>query len=179
MAVRYLTSLVATIVLVGCVGSAAGSPAPSPLDLRAVTAVLGNAGIQVVDAADNPNVRDRAWRCMPGSFRLARVSQQPAAAFARPGDRPSVDILVFSSDAKRSVAQAAIGADGQVQAQGCGVIVEWVATPHAVGTRNVPLIGTDTAGSVRTPAAVNGTAMAMTIARTLCSVGRMSGLRCV
>ena len=149
MAVRYLSSLVATVALAGCVGSAAGSPATRPLDLPAVTAALGNAGIGVVDVADNLNARDGAWRCLPGSFRLARVSQQPAAAFARPGDRPSVDILVFSSEAERSVAQATIGADGQVRAQGCAVMVEWVATPHVVGARNVLLvIVTDDAAAV-------------------------------
>ncbi len=149
MAVRFLSSLVATVVLAGCVGSAAGSPGPSPLGLPAVTAALGNAGIAVVDVADNLKPSDGAWRCLPGSFRLARVSQQPAAAFARPGDRPSVDILVFSSDAERSVAQAAIGTDGQVRAQGCGVMVEWVATPHVVGARNVLLvIATDDAAEL-------------------------------
>ena len=56
---------------------------------------------------------------------------------------------MFSSDAERSVAQAAIGADGQVRAQGCAVMVEWVATPHVVGARNVLLvIVTDDAAAV-------------------------------
>jgi hypothetical protein len=138
-ALRYLCSLMALIVLAGCVGSPAGTPAASPLDLPAVTAALRNAGIAVADVADNLNPRDGAWRCLPGSFRLARVSQQPVAAFAHPGDRPAVEILVFPSDAERSAAQAAIGADGQVHAQGCAVMVEWVATPHVVGARNVLL----------------------------------------
>jgi len=136
---RYLLILVAAIVFVGCAGSAGGSPAASPLDLPAVTNALERAGIAVVDVADNLDPSEGAWRCVPGSFRLARISQQPHAARARPGDKPSVDILLFSSDAARATAQAAIGADGQVRAQGCGVMVDWVATPHVVAARNVLL----------------------------------------
>ena len=52
--------------------------------------------------------------------------------------------MLFSSDAERAAAQAAIGTDGQVRAQGCAMMVEWVATPHVVGARNVLLfIATD------------------------------------
>jgi hypothetical protein len=141
---RYLGLAMATIVLAGCAGSGGGSPAASPLDLPAVTEALRSAGIAVVDVADNVNPRDGAWGCLPGSFRLARVSQQAPAALARPGDRPSVDVLLFSSDAERAAAQAAIGADGQVRAQGCAAMVDWVATPHVVSARNVLLfIATD------------------------------------
>ena len=89
MAVRYLSSLVATVALAGCVGSAAGSPATRPLDLPAVTAALGNAGIGVVDVADNLKPSDGAWRCLPGSFLLARVSQQPGCG-VRPSGRPTI-----------------------------------------------------------------------------------------
>ena len=72
------------------------------------------------------------------------MSQQPSAALARPGDRPSVDILLFPSDAERTAAQSAVGADGQVRVQGCAVMVDWVATPQVVGARNVLLfIATD------------------------------------
>ena len=139
-----LLTLIAAFVLAGCAASAGESPAPSPLDLTTVTNALRNSGIAVVDVADSLNPRDAAWRCLPGSFRLARVSQQPAAALARPGDRPSVEILMFSTDAERAAAQAAIGPDGQVRAQGCGVMVEWVATPHVVGARSVLLfVATD------------------------------------
>jgi|GEM_PF-2801933 hypothetical protein len=146
---RYLGFLMATILLAGCASSASGSPAASPLDLPAVTDALRSAGIAVVDVADNLNPRDGAWRCLPGLFHLARVSQQPSAALARPGDPPSVDIFLFSSDAERAAAQAAIGADGQVRTQGCGVMVDWVATPNVVGTRNVLLfIATDDAAAL-------------------------------
>ncbi len=146
---RYLSSLLATILLAGCVGSVGGSPTASPLDLPAVTDALRASGITVMEVADNLNPRDGAWRCLPGSFRLARVSQQPAAAVARPGDRPSVDILLFSTDADRAVAQAAIGSDGQVHAQGCGVMVDWIARPHVIGARNVLLfIATDDANAL-------------------------------
>jgi hypothetical protein len=55
-----------------------------------------------------------------------------------------VDVLLFSSEAARATAQAAIGADGQVRAQGCGVMVDWVATPHVVAVRNALLfVATD------------------------------------
>jgi hypothetical protein len=136
--------VLATILLSGCAGLGGGSPIASPLDLRAVTAALQSSGIAAVDIADNLNPRDGAWRCLSGSFRLARVSQQPPGALALPGDKPSVDILLFSSDAERATAQAAIGADGQVQAQGCATMVDWVATPHVVSARNVLLfIATD------------------------------------
>ena len=128
-----------SILLAACAGSSGGSPAASPLDLATVTAALQSAGIAVVDVADNLNPHDGAWRCVPGSFRYARVSQQMPAAHALPGDRPPVEILLFSSDAERAAAQAAIGTDGQVRAQGCAAIVEWVATPHVVGARNVLL----------------------------------------
>ena len=136
---RYLGLVMVTILLVGCAGLGGGTPAASPLDLPAVTAALRSAGIAVVGVADNLNPQDGAWRCLPGSFRYARVSQQPPAAFALPGDKPSVDILLFASDAARAAAQAAIGADGQVRAQGCATMVEWVATPHVVSARNVLL----------------------------------------
>jgi hypothetical protein len=135
---------VAAILVAGCAGSGGGTPAPSPLGLPDVTAALRNAGIAVVNVADNLNPRDGAWRCLPGSFRLARVEQQQPAAVARLGDRPSVDILLFSSSADRAAAQAAIGADGQVRTAGCGAMVDWVATPHVVGAGNVILfIATD------------------------------------
>jgi hypothetical protein len=148
LAGRLLGVFIATMLLAGCAGSGGGSPTPSLVDLPAVTDALRNSGIAVVDVADNLNPRDGAWRCLPGSFQLARVSQQPAAAFARPGDKPAVDILLFSSDAERTAAQAAIGADGQVRAQGCGVMVDWVATPHVVGAKNVLLfIATDDAAA--------------------------------
>ena len=136
-------------LLAGCGQSGSGSPALSPLDLPAVTGALRSSGVAVVNVADNLNPRDSAWRCLPGSFRLARVSQQPAAAFARPGDRPAVDILLFSDDADRAAAQAAIGADGQVRTEGCVVMVDWVATTHVVGARNVLLvIATDDAAAL-------------------------------
>ena len=105
-----------------------------------MTSALRATGINVVDVADDLNPRDGAWRCLPGTFRLARVSQVPPAAFARLGDPPSVDVLLFTSDAERLTAQATIGSDGQVHAQGCGVMVDWVATPHIVGARNVLLV---------------------------------------
>jgi hypothetical protein len=141
---RFVSLVMATMMLAGCVGSAGGSPSPSPLDVPAVTAALGSAGISVVSVSDNLSAHDGAWRCLPGSFRLARVLQQPPAAVAQPGDRPSVDILVFSSVAERATAEAAIGADGQVRAMGCAAMVDWVATPHVVGVRNVLLfIATD------------------------------------
>jgi hypothetical protein len=145
----YFAYLMAIALFAGCAGSAAGSPATRPLDLPAVTDALRNAGIAVVDIADNLNPRDAAWRCLPGSFRLARVAQQPPAAIARPGDRPSIDILLFSGDAEREAAQAAIGADGQVRSPGCGVMVDWVAAPHVVGAKNVLLfIATDDGAAV-------------------------------
>ena len=131
--------VLAPILLAGCAGLGGGSPTASALDLAAVTAALRSAGIAVVDVADNLNPRDGAWQCLPGSFRLARVSQQPPPAVALPGDKPAVDILLFSSDAERAAAQAAIGADGQVHAQGCAAMVDWVATPHVISARNVLL----------------------------------------
>jgi hypothetical protein len=110
---------------------------------------LQSAGIAVVDVADNLNAHDGAWRCLPGSFRYSRVSQQMPAAHAVPGDKPSVDVMLFPSDAERAAAQAAIGTDGQVHAQGCGMMVEWMATPHVVGVRNVLLvIATDNPAAV-------------------------------
>lgn len=145
---HLLGFLVAVTLLASC-GSGSGSPAPSPLDLGAVTDALRSSGIAVVDVADNLNPRDGAWRCLPGSFRLARVSQQPAAAFAKSGDQPAVEILLFSNDADRVAAQAAIGADGQVRAQSCAVMVDWVAKPRVVGARNVLLfIATDDAAAL-------------------------------
>jgi hypothetical protein len=136
--------VIMTVLLASCARFAGGTPAPSPLDLTTVTRALESAGIAVVDVADNLNAHDGAWRCLPGSFRYSRVSQQMPAAHALPGDRPSVEILLFSSDAERAAAQAAIGTDGQVRAQGCAMMVEWMATPHVVGARNVLLfIATD------------------------------------
>lgn len=139
-----LSSILVALVAAGCAASAGGSPAPSPVDLAAVTNALRGAGIAVVVVADNLNPRDGAWRCLSGSFRLARVEQQQPAPVARPGDRPSVDILLFSSAAERAAAEASIGTDGQVRAAGCGTMVDWVATPHIVGAGNVLLfIATD------------------------------------
>lgn len=135
---RALT--IAGILLAGCARFGGGAPTASPLDLPVVTAALRSAGIAVVDVAENLNPHDGAWRCLPGSFRFSRVSQQAPAAHAMPADRPSVEILLFSSDAERAAAQATIGTDGQVRVQGCATMVEWVATVHVVGTRNVLLI---------------------------------------
>lgn len=60
-----------------------------------------------------------------------------------------MDILLFSSEADRAAAQAAIGADGQIRAQGCAVMVDWVATSHATGARNVLLfVATDDPAAV-------------------------------
>jgi hypothetical protein len=155
-----LLSVLMAFLMAGCAASATASPAPSPLDLSAVTDALRRAGIVVVDVADNLNPRDGAWQCLPGSFRLSRVSQQPAPGLAQPGDRPSVDILLFSTDAERAAAQSAVGADGQVRVQGCGTMVDWVATPHLVGARNVLLfIATDdpaALAAVRAAAALIG-----------------------
>jgi hypothetical protein len=134
-----LTFVLGAALLAGCARAGGGSSAPSPLDLAAVTAALRGAGITVAVVADNVNPRDGAWRCLSGSFKLARVEQQPVAAHAGPGDRPSVDVLVFSSANERTTAQASIGTDGQVRAAGCGTMVDWVAAPHTVGARNVLL----------------------------------------
>jgi hypothetical protein len=139
-AMRYLGLTMASILLAGCARLGGGSPTAGPLDLPAVTAALRSAGIAVVDVADNLNPHDRAWGCLPGSFRLSRIAQQAPAAYAMPGDRPSVEILLFSSDAERAAAQATIGSDGQVRVQGCATIVDWVATVHIVGARNVLLV---------------------------------------
>jgi hypothetical protein len=134
----------AIFLLAACARPGGGSPAASPLDLAAVTAALRSAGVAVVDVASNLNPQEGAWRCLPGSFRLARVSQQPPAALALSGDKPAMDILLFSSDTERAAAQSAIGADGQVHAQGCAAMVDWVATPHVVSARNVLLfVATD------------------------------------
>ena len=136
----YVALVMTTLLFAGCAGSGGGSPATSPLDLPAVTTALRSAGIAVVDVNDNLNARDGAWRCLPGSFRLARVSQQPPPARYMPGDKTAVDVLLFTSDAARKAAQSAIGADGQVRAQGCAIMVEWVATPHVFGARNTLLV---------------------------------------
>lgn len=141
---RSLALVVAAVMLVSCARLAGGTPAPSPLDLTTVTEALQSAGIAILDVANNLNAHDGAWRCLPGSFRYSRVSQQMPAAHALPGDKPSVEVMIFANDAERAIAQAAIGADGQVKTQGCATMVEWMATPHAVGARNVLLfIATD------------------------------------
>jgi len=132
------------VVLAGCAASVTESPTPTQIDLTAVTSALRASGIAVAEVADNLNSADGAWQCLPGSFRYARVLQQPPAAFARPGDRPAVEILLFTTDAERAAAQAAIDAGGQVRAPGCGVAVDWVATPHVIAARNVLLfVATD------------------------------------
>jgi hypothetical protein len=135
----WLLKCLVTVALAGCAASSTGSPAPSQLSLTTVTDALRASGIAVVQVTDNLDPRDGAWRCIPGSFRLARVLQQAPAPVARPGDRPSVDVLLFTSDADRSAAQAAITPDGQVQAAGCAAMVDWIAPPHVVGARNVLL----------------------------------------
>ena len=136
---RFLALTMASLLLVACGRIESPSPTASPLDLPAVTAALRNAGIAVVDVADNLSAHDGAWQCLPGAFRLSRVSQQAPAAYA-PGAKPPVEILLFSSEATRTAAQATIGSDGQVRVQGCATIVEWLATPHVVGVRNVLLV---------------------------------------
>src|SRR5712691_9635784 len=156
---RLVNILVAAILVTGCGGSSAESPKASPLDLSAVTDTLQSAGILVVDVADNLNPRDGAWQCVPGAFRLARISQKRIAQIARPGDRPAVEILLFPGESERAAAQATIGADGQVNAKGCGVMVDWVGTPHVIGVRNVILfVATDDAGTV---AAIEAAAKAL------------------
>lgn len=141
---RHLAIVLATALLAGCAGSAGGSPKLSPLSLADVTPALRTAGIAVVEVQDNLNPRDGAWKCLPGSLSLARVLPQPAGTTARPGDKPGIEILIFPSDAARVAAQAAIDANGQVKAQGCAAMVDWIGTPHVVGARNVILfIATD------------------------------------
>ena len=140
VAVRSLGLVLAAAMLASCARPAGGTPAPSPLDLTTVTEALRSAGIPMVDVAANLNLHDGAWGCLPGSFRLSRIAQQAPAAHAMPGDRPSVEILLISSDAARAAAQATIGSDGQVHVQGCATMVDWVATVHIVGARNVLLI---------------------------------------
>lgn len=143
-----LLGLAATVLLAGCAGSNPATAAP--LNLATVAEALRASGIPVVNVADGLDPRDGAWKCLPGTFRLARVSQQAPVAIARPGDRPSVDVLLFASEAERVAAQATIGPDGQVTAQGCAVMVDWVATPHLVGARNVLLfVATDDAATLR------------------------------
>src|SRR6266699_996233 len=115
----FLGAILAALLTAGCAATVGGSPAASPLDPAAVTNALRGAGISVVEVVDNLNPHEGAWRCLSGSFRLVRVEQQQPGAVARPGDRPSVDILLFSSTAERAAAQAMIGADGQVRAAGC------------------------------------------------------------
>lgn len=139
-----VANMLTAVLLAACSGSPGGSPTPIPLEIAAVTNALGNAGITVSDVADNLNPHEGAWACLPGSFRLARVSQQPAGPIARPGDRPSVDILLYPTEAARLAAQGMIGADGQVHAAGCATMVEWIASPHVFGAGNVMLfIATD------------------------------------
>ena len=140
LAGRCLGLLLVCLMLLGCADSPSEPPAARSLELTAVTAVLQSAGIVVDHVADNLSPRDGAWACLPGSFRLARISQQPPAALAQPGDRPSVEVLLFSNDADRATGQRLIGADGQVHTPGCGTMVDWVATPHVVGVRNALLI---------------------------------------
>lgn len=136
---RYLGLLLASLLLMGCADSPGEPPVARPLDLPAVTAALQSSGIAVVDVADNLNPGDGAWRCLPGPFRLARISQQRPAAFARPGDRPSVEVLLFPSHAERATAEKTIDVGGQVETPGCAMMVDWVATPHVVGVRNALL----------------------------------------
>jgi hypothetical protein len=140
---NVIAALIATVLLASCTGSAGPSPTPTPLGLEAITDALGNAGIIVADVADNLP-RDGAWNCLRGSFRLARVSQQPAGPVARPGGRPSIDILLFANEADRTAAQRMIGLDGQVRSAGCGTMVDWIGQPHLIGVRNVIMfIATD------------------------------------
>ena len=113
LARRCLGLLLVCLMLLGCADSPSEPPAARSLELTAVTAILQSAGIVVDHVADNLSPRDGAWACLPGSFRLARISQQPPAALAQPGDRPSVEVLLFSNDADRATAQRLIGADGQ------------------------------------------------------------------
>lgn len=142
-----LVALSAVLLLAGCGGSS--SPSAAPLDLATVAEALRASDIPIVNVVDGLDTRDGAWKCLPGPFRLARVSQQAPAAIARPGDRPAVDVLLFATEAQRVAAQATIGLDGQVTAQGCAVMVDWVATPHVVGVGNVLLfIATDDAATV-------------------------------
>ncbi len=141
--------LLAAILAAGCGGGAGASPAAGQLTLGAVTDALKAAGIAVVDVADNLPTRDGAWSCVPGTFRLARVSQQAPAAMAQPGDRPAVDILLFATDSQRAAAQSSFGADGQVHVAGCAVMISWIATPHLFGARNVLLfVATDDPATV-------------------------------
>ena len=149
------TLAIAAVVLGGCLGSEGSSPsaspsaAPPPLDVAAVTVALKGAGVAVVDVANDLNIRDGAWKCVPGIFRLARVSQQAAGVLQRPGGPPAIDILVFPSDALRATAQAAIGSDGQVHTPGCAVMVDWVGKPHVIGVKNVILfVATDDPATV-------------------------------
>ena len=139
-------------------GSCAGSSLPDPnvIGLPAVTDALQHSGITVAQVTDNLPP-DAAWQCLPGSFRLARISQQPVAEFAQPGDRPSVEVFLFDSEAERVKAQSAIDAGGQVQVGNCAVMVEWIATPHVVGVRNVILfiVTDDPAGVAAVQAAAS------------------------
>ncbi len=147
---RRLVALVAFAAVVTLAGCAGSSPATgTPLDLATVTEALQASGIPIVNVADGLDTRGGAWKCLPGTFRLARVSQQAPAAIAHPGDRPPLDVLLFASEAQRVAAQATIGPDGQVTAGGCAVMVDWVATPHLVGARNVLLfVATDDVATV-------------------------------
>lgn len=148
-AARVLVVVLAALLVAGCAGTSSPSASDRLLTLADVTTSLTTAGVVAADVADNLNPRDGAWQCLRGSFRLARVSQQPAGVIARPGDKPGVDVLVFGSEAARVAAQASIGADGQVRTQGCAAMVEWIGKPHVLGVKNVILfVATDDPAAV-------------------------------
>lgn len=135
---RYASSLALVAMLLGGCTAAGALPDPTVVDLPGVTDAARRAGVTVAEVTDNLPP-DAAWQCLPGHFRLARISQQPVAEFAQPGDRPSVEVFLFDSATDRLKAQSAIDAGGQVQVGGCAVMVEWRATPHVFGVRNVIL----------------------------------------
>lgn len=146
---RFLGAIIVVMSVAGCAAASSGASAAIPLTLSKVTDALRAAGIVEANVADNLDPRGGAWECVPGRFRLARISQQPVGALFHPGDGPSVDVLLFSNDADRAAAQAVIGSDGQTHVAGCGVMVDWVGAPHVLGVRNVIVfVATDDPGAL-------------------------------
>ena len=137
---RPIISIGISLFLVACTqwtGAPSQMPpsfAPTPADpLAEVRAALLASGVTVVGAHE-VTASDSTFSCLSNSRRTFAFDEEAPHATFRPGEKPAIEAIAFTSTAERQAAQRQISSDGtQISGPHCGAMIDWVSTPHWAG----------------------------------------------
>ncbi len=126
--------LVACTQGIGAPSQIPPSSAPTPADpLAEVRAALLASGVSVVGAHEM-TASDPTFSCLSNSRRTFAFDEEAPHPTFRPGEKPPIDAIVFTSIAERQAAQRQISVDGtQITGPRCGAMIDWAAPPHWAG----------------------------------------------